>query len=150
MGLVDDDGEILLLERLLRQDRLHRIGEGLDRHHDDRHPFEQGIGQLLALRLRALVSIDRRDETGLVVDLLHRVLQLAIEDVAVGHDDGGIENRRAIVLPELDEVVCRPRDGRSLAGSGAMFAQVCLTRSVFLGIRDHFVDSGPLMEARED
>ena len=87
VGLINDDGKVLVLEGACREDRLHRVREGLDRDHDDRDPAGDGFRQLLALRLGGLVPVDGSNDAELAVDLLHRVLQLAVQDRPVGDDD---------------------------------------------------------------
>ena len=150
VGLINDDGEVLVLEGARREDRFHRVREGLDRDHDDRDPAGNGFRQLLALRLGGLVPVDGSNDAELAVDLLHRVLQLAVQDRPVGDDDDRVEVGLPIVMAQLDEVVGSPGDGAGLAGSGAVLAEVGHAGAIGLGVFDHGVHCRPLVEPRED
>lgn len=81
------------------------------------------LAQLVALRLRRGLSVDRGDQPLLVVDLLDRVLQLTVQDVPVRHDDHRVEDRRPVVPAQLDQVMRRPGNRRGLARAGSSMAR---------------------------
>ena len=113
MGLVGDDREVLSLQRRLGADQLQRVGEGLDGDDDDLRPTLQGVGQLL--RLGPAQSGDVGDNPWGAVDLADRLLQLGIEDVAVGDDDDRIEHRLVGLIVQHRQPVRQPRDAVGLA-----------------------------------
>eukprot|EP00825_Cyclidium_porcatum_P027307 TRINITY_DN2935_c0_g9_i1.p2 TRINITY_DN2935_c0_g9~~TRINITY_DN2935_c0_g9_i1.p2 ORF type:complete len:279 (-),score=25.20 TRINITY_DN2935_c0_g9_i1:519-1355(-) len=82
--------------------------------------------------------------------LLHCVLQLAIQHIPVGHDDHVIKDCLAVVVSQLDQIVCSPGNRTGLAGAGAVLTQIGHAGAVFLGIGNHGIDGCPLMEARKD
>jgi hypothetical protein len=69
---------------------------------------------------------DRRAHLG---ELLDGVLDLLVEDPAVGDDDDRVEDRRLVLL-EPDELVREPRDGVRLAAARRVLDQVAPARAV--------------------
>ena len=75
-----------------------------------------------------------------MVDLLHGILELSIQHVAVGDDDDAAEDRIAVVTAQLHEVMGRPGNRAGLAGTGAVVGQIDHAGAVLFGIGDHFID----------
>ena len=63
---------------------------------------------LLALRLRGLLAINRSDHAELMVELLHRILKLPIQHIAIRHDDDAAEDRFTIVTAQFHQIMRRP------------------------------------------
>ncbi len=85
-----------------------------------------------------------------MVDLLNGVLQLAIKHGPVRHDDHGVKDCLAVVMAQLGQVVRRPGNGRCLARSRTVFAQISMSGAFLFRVRDHLVDRVVLVKARED
>ena len=150
MGFVDDDGEVSIGQLPVGEDLLHRVGEGLDRHHNDRGAALQGFGQLGRFALAGVLLANGGDQILLVVDLLDGVLQLFVQRPALCDHDDRMEQACACIRAQADQIVCCPGDGAGLAGACRVFAEVGLARALALGVLDHAGDGLPLVEARED
>ena len=85
-----------------------------------------------------------------MVDLLHSVLQLAVEGISIGHDDYRIDNWLAFVGSQLDQVVRCLSYGRGFTRSCAMFTQIRMARAVLLGVCNKGIGRVKLMKLRED
>ena len=151
MCFVGDHGEGLSLESLVFSDRLHREGEGLDGHDDDEFAVGQCLGKqprLRCTRLGCLVAVDRDDDALIVVDLLDRILQLRVEDVAIGHHDDRVEHLLIVHLQPRHPVCC-PGDRVGLTRSGRMLNQIPLSGALSGDRSGEVGDRLPLVKARE-
>src|SRR5205823_3102359 len=96
--------------------------------------------QLLALWLRGFLPIDGGNHAELMVDLLDRILKLAVQYRAIRYDDDAAEDGVPIVAPQFNQIVCGPRNRTGLAGSRTMVGQIRHARAVLLGVSDHVID----------
>ena len=87
MGFVGDDRELLAFGGGVLGDRIHRERKGLQRADDDRRGGLQCGGQLLAFGLGADLVFYLADDAMLVLELVDRVLELRVQNVAVGNDN---------------------------------------------------------------
>ncbi len=85
-----------------------------------------------------------------MLELVDGVLQLAVEDLAVGDDDDGIENQLILGIVQARQSMSHPGDGIALAAAGRMLDQVVSSGSVGPCRRDQFPDRVELVVARED
>ena len=140
MRLVNDHGEGAVGHIGVAVD----VGELLDGADDDARTAVQGVPQVLrgALHLH--------DQTFLVLHGIHVFLQLAVQHLAVGQDDDGVEHRRAIGLGQSRQLVRGPRNGVALAAARGMLDQVVAARSFGGGTRDQLAHHAQLVVARED
>jgi hypothetical protein len=119
--------------------------ELLQRGDDDPGLFPgQGLGELPG------VLVDPRDHAAGVLELVDRVLQLAVQHQPVGDHDHLVEHLRVRRVAQRGQPVCGPRDRVRLPRPSRVLDQVTVARSVLPGMcldRQHRV---PLMEPRED
>jgi hypothetical protein len=87
MRLVGEHGEALALGRRQRAHRLEREGGGLDGTDDDLLAGGECLGELPTLA--AALALDRLDHAGGALEIEQRLLKLAVDHPAVGHDDHG-------------------------------------------------------------
>jgi len=141
VGFVDDDGEA-------------PVGHGADVFVDHRELLEGGDDDLLAVvdGLGELAGAfgDVFDEAAFLFEVLDRLLELAVEDLAVGDDDDGVEHRLVVVVVERGQAVGEPSDGIGLAAAGGVLDEVALSGAVLAGMGDHSADRVALVIARED
>ena len=101
MGFVDDDGEPPVVERA---GELVHVEELLDGRDDDLRLAREGIGEVGA---RAGVVHDLH-ESGRALEALDRSLELAVDHLAVGRHDDGVEDLRPVLAVERREPVRHP------------------------------------------
>ena len=110
---------------------LQREGKRLDRADDDLLAPGERICELAALA-RAL-ALDRRDDALGALEVGQRLLELAVDHVAVGDDDHGREQFLVCRVVQVREEMRRPCDGVRLARSGRVLDQIFLARP----LREH-------------
>ena len=125
--LVDDDREPALPEV---RDLVEDERELLERRDDD-------PALLARERLRELraVLVDPRDDAGRVLELVDRLLELAVEDHPVGDDDDLVEDRLVVGSVERHEPMGEPGDRVALARAGRVLDEVGVARALGAGGR---------------
>ena len=149
VGLVHDDGEVLLLAPVhLFEDE----GELLERRNDDADPVVDGVAQSLGAlgAVLVLLVVDQGHQSFLVLEAVDGVLQLLVENSAVGHDDDGGEDGLVGLVVEPGEAVGRPRNAVGLAAPGAVLYEVVPPRALRLHVGDQLADHIQLVIAGED
>lgn len=130
--LVGDDREPPTGESLVLTDRVQRERECLHRDDHDQLAAEQLSSQQSRLRplarLAHLVGVDRRDRAVDTLDLLDRLLQLVIQNRAVGHHDDGVEHLVIAGVVQVRQPVREPRDRVRLARPCRVLHQVPVPR----------------------
>ena len=116
MGLVHDDGVILAgMLHLLVND-----GEFLDGRDDDASPFIQGVTELCG------VFVNLHHQAFLVVELVHGILQLAVQNTPVRDDDDSLENLVVAGVMQAGKAVRQPSYGIGLAAARAVLDEVVM------------------------
>ena len=141
VGLVDDDG--IPAGRQLA-DLLGHERELLERGDDDGRGGRQGLGQL------AGVDVDLPDHPLPVLELVDRVLELLVEDEAVGDDDHRIEDLFVRGVVKRSQPVGQPRDGVALAAPGRVLDEAVVADARRPGIVDEPSHRVELVVPRED
>ena len=85
-----------------------------------------------------------------MVNLLHRVLKLAVQHITVGDNDHAVKHRVAVIFAQFHQVMGRPGNGAGLAGTCAVVTQVGHACAIFASIGQHLVHCRPLVKAREN
>ena len=85
-----------------------------------------------------------------MLDLVDGVLQLLVEDAAVGDDDDAVVDLLIAGVVQAREPVREPGDAVRLAAAGGVLDEVVASRAVRLGGGDQLVDRVELVVARED
>lgn len=104
------------------------------------------------LAQRRRIRLNRHDHATGLLELLDGVLQLFVEDPAVGNDDDAVEEsllRRGIAV-KAGELVTEPGDGVGFAGTGAVLDQVVLPDFFRFGLGEELAHHVELMVTRED
>ncbi len=85
-----------------------------------------------------------------MLKLVNRVLQLLIEDAAIGHDDNRVKYLFVLRVVQICQAVCQPANGVALSAAGRVHHQIVVPRT--LGARGGFQFSHccELMVTRED
>jgi hypothetical protein len=83
------------------------------------------------------------------VDLADRLLQLRIQDVAVGDDNDGVEHRLVGLVMQHRQPVGQPGNAVGLAGACRVLDQVPVSWPLRTGCLDQLGHGLPLVEARE-
>ena len=148
MRLVDDDREGP--SPLLVADLVEDEGELLDRRDDDLLALGDELSQV-----RRLLRMPHRGPHLRV--LPDRIADLLVQDTAVGYDDDGVEDARAVPL-QRDELMSQPSDRIALATAGRVLNQIPSSGAVCPGVLQepaHHVelliprpDLDPLLPAR--
>ena len=126
-GELGDDGELL---------------QGRD--DDPRRVALQGVLELLGL------LVDPHDRARRVVQPGDGLLQLPVQDLAVGDDDDLVEDRHVVSPVQPGEGVRRPRDGVRLPRPGRVLDEPVDPGAVAHGRLDDRADRVPLVVAREE
>ena len=134
MGLVGDHGEAFALRCGQLAHCFKGEGEGLDGAHHDLLVAREGRRELAALA--AFLVGDRGHHAAGALEVEQRLLQLGIDDVAVGDHQHGVEDLLVPGVMQLGQEVCRPGDGVGLARTRRVLDQVLAARPV--------VEHGPL------
>ena len=92
----------------------------------------------------------RPDHALCVLDLVDRVLELAVEDAPTGDDDHAIEDPAVRGVVQARETVRQPRDAVGLAAARRMLDQVVAARPLVPRRGDHRAHRVELVVARED
>ena len=141
--LVHDDREPALPELgdLVQDER-----ELLERRDDDPALLaRQSVGR----KLRA-VLVDPGDDARRVLELVDRLLELAVEDHPVGDDDHLVEDGPIVGAVEAHQPVGEPGDRVALARARAVLDEVRAPGALRAGGRLERADGVPLVVARED
>ena len=146
--LVGDHREGAPLQARLLADRVEHEREGLQGDDDDRRVGFQRLRQLLGLG-RPLV-LDRHDDARLVLELVDRLLQLAVEHGAVGDDDHRAEDLAVMLVVQRGKAMRQPGDRVRLARAGRVLDQVVVPRPLAARGSDQRAHRIPLVVARED
>ena len=85
-----------------------------------------------------------------MVELVDRILQLAVKDAPVRNDDNGLEDLFIICIMKTAQAVGKPGDGIRFAGTGTVLDQIILPRTVDLHIREQLGHDIQLVVSRED
>ena len=149
VGLVREHRKALALERAaLFADLGEGIGEGLQGHADDGHATGQRLDELSGLgTLRA--GGDGLELAGRVHQLVHGVLELAVQHLAVRDHEDGVEHLVPGGGVERGHAVGGPRDGVRLAGAGGVLDEVLVPRTLLPRGGGQPGDGAPLVVARE-
>jgi len=119
MGLVDNDREVPVG---LARDGGEVFGaELLDRRDDDPRALKDRRFQI------AGCAVDLPDHAFCPGEAADGVLQLPVQNQAIGHDDCCIEARSVVRVVQVDDAVGDPGDGGGLAGAGTVLDQVVLS-----------------------
>ena len=142
VGLVDDDREAALPEvgDLVEDER-----ELLERRDDD-PALLAGEGR----RELGAVLVDPGDDAGRMLELVDRLLELAVEDHPVGDDDDLVEDGLVVGPVERHEPVGEPGDGVALARARRVLDEVRVAGTLGAGGRLEPADGVPLVVAGED
>ena len=81
------------------------------------------------------VLVDPRDDAVGVLELVDRLLELAVEDHPVGDDDDLVEDLLVVGVVERREAVGEPGDGVGLARAGRVLDEVGVAGAVARGRR---------------
>lgn len=122
MGLVDDHGKAFVLGldgdclALFFEgvDRLGDEGEFLDGGDNDGGAVGEGFGELLG------ILVDFLDDALFVLKLVNCVLELLVEDEAIGDDDNGVEDAGVLGIVEAGEAMGEPCDRVGFAGASGV------------------------------
>lgn len=143
----------------------------MDGDDDDADFIFEGVGELFGFAFAGAFASDGQYDAVGVLELVDGVLQLAIEDGAIGDDNDRAEEfvvccfyGRCFCWGLCIEVCCSfltssfikrrqlmgaPGDGVGLARSGAVLNQVAIAGAFVAGGVDDFVDDFPLVIARK-
>ena len=141
--LIDDDRETLTLKPLHAVDD---VGEFLDCRGDDLRVAVQCDSEVG----RVALVVHDADETGLVLQPQDGLLQLAVYNHAVCHDDHVIEDDLVVGVMQRGEPVRQPCDGVGLARTCAMLDEIVLRRPVLGHVVEELSNDVELVVARED
>ena len=122
--------------------------EALQRADDDLLALVQRLRELW--RLRALIGVDPLDQAGLMVDAKHRLLELGVEDAAVGDDDHAVEDAPVPRIVQPRQAVREPGDRVRLARPGRVLDEVVAPRPMRPRVRHQRGHGVELVVARED
>ena len=147
MGLVDDDCEVCILERVKSSDALKGILEGLDGDDDNLALLLEGFYQLAVFGARSIVN--QLDNTTGARELGNGLLNVGIKGNTIGHNDDAGEDFVAVLVAQADELMSRPGDGLCLAGARRMLDKIMLTRAILLNISNNLQNAIPLVVARK-
>ena len=148
MGFVRDDCEALALRRRKLADGLDGVGERLDGADDDLLVAGQGLGELAALA--AILVGDRRDDARRALEVEDGILQLRVDDVAVGDDEDRVERLLLRRVAQVGQEMRRPRDGVRLARASGVLDEVPASGAVRQHGRLQLPRDVQLVVARED
>ena len=123
MGLVDDDGEMLLLQALYA---VHDKGKLLDGGGDD---FCVAVQRNRKVSRIALI-IHHTDEASLVLHAHDGLLELPVYNNTVGDDDHVVKDDFVVSIVETRQAVRQPSDSVRLTGTCAVLYQIVLRRAV--------------------
>ena len=119
--------------------------ELLQRRDDDPRLLpRQRLGELIG------VVVDLHDHAASVLELVDRVLELAVEDHAIGDHDHLVEHLVVLRIVKRREPVRRPRDRVRLSRARRVLDQIRMTGSVRTRVRLKLHDRIPLVIAREN
>ncbi len=85
-----------------------------------------------------------------MVELVDRILQLAVKDAPVRNDDNGLEDLFIICIMKTAQAVGKPGDGIRFAGTGTVLDQIILPCTVDPHIREQLGHDIQLVVSRED
>ena len=139
--LVHDDGETL-------------PGEPADLLGDHRELLERGDDDRLA-RLQRLLelargAVDVLDHAEGLLELADGLLELSVEDPAVGHHHDRVEDAAVVLVVQGRELVGEPSDGEALAATGRVLDQIALPGTVTAGVAHQSAHAIELLIARKD
>ena len=149
MRLVDDDAEVL-------------ARHVADRAADERKLLDRGDDDALAVldgRLEELRAVGVGDDVRRMAERLDVVRDLPVEDASVGHNEHGVEERRAESLRPVrlhgprthpDQLVREPRERIALPRPRGMLDEVALPDAVLRHVAQKLVHHVQLVVARED
>lgn len=128
MGLVGDDREVPFLEGRVLLDLLQHEGKRLNRHDDDGLSLDQRLRKLLGFCPLPFLAVDTSHHAFPMLELIDRVLELVVEQRAVGDDEDRVENLVPRLVVERGELMRRPRDGIRFPRSGGMLPEILMAR----------------------
>jgi hypothetical protein len=100
--------------------------------------------------LAAFLALDGRDDAGRALEVEERLLELRVDDVAVGHHQHRVEDLLVLGVVQLGEEVRRPGDGVGLARARRVLDEVLAAGPVAQHRGLELAGHVELVEARED
>ena len=143
MGLVDDDGKMLLLQAL---HAVNDKGELLDGGGDD---FCIAV-QCNRKVSRITLVIHHADKASFMLHAHNGLLELPVYNNTVGDDDHVIKDDFVVSIVETRQAVRQPSDGVRLTGTCAVLYQIVLGRAVFPNVCQQLPNRIQLVVAREN
>jgi hypothetical protein len=153
VGLIDDHSAAARWERSSSGlAPLFRHFEQLAGHEGELLKGGDDDGNRVLQRLRKLARafVDLLHHAAFVLELVYGVLELLVQNDAIGDDDYAIENALARGIVEGGEAVRQPADGVAFSAAGGMLDQVVVPDTLPPGTIDQQAHGLKLVVARGD